>query len=76
MSHPFLSGLVAFASIAMVKAASVRAADDATPEVKAAVAKFHDAGARHAICRGIDKRNGPAANYGRHGRSACCKWRN
>jgi len=43
MSHPFLSGLVAFASIAMVKAASVRAADDATPEVKAAVAKFHDA---------------------------------
>jgi len=43
MRHPFLSGLVAFASMAMVTAVSVRAADDATPEVKAAVAKFHDA---------------------------------
>ncbi len=43
MRHPFLSGLVAFASMAMVTAASVRAADDATPEVKAAVAKFHGA---------------------------------
>ena len=43
MRHPILSGLVAFALIVMVTAASVRAADNETPEVKAAVTKFHDA---------------------------------
>ncbi len=43
MRHPILSGLVAFALMALVTEAPVRAADDETQTVKAAVAKFHDA---------------------------------
>jgi len=43
MRHLILSGLVAFASMALATATSVRAADDETQAVKAAVAKFHDA---------------------------------
>jgi ketosteroid isomerase-like protein len=43
MRHSLLSGLVAFASMALMTARPTQAADDPTPEVKAAVGKFHDA---------------------------------
>jgi len=43
MRHPIPFGLVTFTLLALVTAAPVRAADDETQAVKAAVAEFHDA---------------------------------
>ena len=43
MRHPIPFGLVTFSLMALVTAAPVRAADDETQAVKAAVAEFHDA---------------------------------